>query len=595
MKTLTAFVLVLVAHCSFGQLPNYLENYIEEKFRDERIREFVRNHALAYQEAKANGVEYVPEGPSAIDFLNSLEISNTETKGINFTFSPAGAEPHIAINPTNSDHVVVTYMSGGGSLNFPIFVSMDGGNTWTQSSYDAQAQLDNHASGASVAGGGDPILAFDDDGNLHLTYIFAYTSGFNILGAMFYVNSTDGGLSFNIPPNGAHLIYEGNVFAGDLLDRQWMHCDNTGGAEDGTLYMSAVYFGGGFGTAGQLVLKKGVADDGFTSNTVAVPHTGGLSTQFGNLKTDNNGDVHMACMRFDGGTGAGEIVYTKSTDAASTFTPYTVIANATTGLPNNAPTHIVHDRDNSATSLAVDGNNVYIAWSDFTGGTMRGFFTYSSDGGVNFATPYEFGPAIFGSGFLHAMPNIAADNGRVSVTWYKVDSTTFETEYVMAESDNAGQSFDSYAIISAGTTDFQNETPGDFYGDYNASEKDNCNTYSVFCDGRTGSPVVYFVNEDACSLGVGVEEITAINGTLNLALYPNPTQDMLNIEVSSETPSSGEISIINVDGRVVKVQELNTNSQLQKVEINVSELASGVYRLRVETDKEYIQRSFVKK
>lgn len=591
MKSLLAGLFAVAANLSFGQLSPSLEHYIEEKFRDERVREYVEEHAIAAQEARQSGKEYVPSGPTPHQFMESIGAVYT-TKGINHSFSATGgAEPYIAMNPTNSDHLVVTYMAP--NQEYPIFVTTDGGQTWTQSSFSPLSQLNVHAPGTTILGGGDPVVAFDANGNLHLTYIYAHGAGFPILGGMYYANSTDGGLTFNIPANGAHVIYEGDVFNGDLLDRQWMHCDNTGGVDDGSLYMSCVYFGGGFGTAGELVLKKGLNDDGFTSNTVAVPHNNGLSTQFGNLKVDDNGHVHMACMLFDGSSGAGDIVYTKSTDGGTTFSSPLTIAPTLTALPNNAGTHIVHGRDNTATSLAVEGSNVYVSWCDFTGGEMRGFFSRSTDAGASFSAPVEFGQDIFGNGFYHLMPNVAADNGRVSITWYKVDSTNFETEYMLAESSDAGATFAAHAVISSGTTDFMNEDAQDFYGDYNCSEKSDCNTFSVFTDGSSGSPVVYFVNENACELGIG--EISAINGSLSLSqLYPNPLDNELNVVLSNKMNTEALMEIVDLNGKVVYTESVNLSPVEQSFTLELDELAVGAYQFRVKTSNEFLVRAIVK-
>ncbi len=592
MKTLTTFVLAIIAQVSFGQISNELEHYLEEKIRDVQVRKYVTEHALAHKEAKDAGVTYIPEGKNPASFMQSLGYE-AGARGINHEFSvTGGAEPFIAMNPLNSDHLAVTYMSRADS-DYPIFVTLDGGVTWAQSSFSPLSQLNIYAPGTFVLGGGDPILAFDNNGTLHLTYIYAHGSGFPVLGGMYYVNSSDGGLNFTVPSGGDHVIYEGDVFAGDLLDRQWMACDNTTGTENGTLYMSAVYFGGPFGTAGELVLKKGLTDSGFTSNSIAVPFVGSETTQFGNIKVDDAGTVHVACMRFDGTTAAGNILYTQSTDGGATFPTVVTIANATTGLPNNAATHIVHSRDNSATSLAVDGDNVYIAWSDFDNGILRGFFSYSFDNGTSFSVPTQFGENLFGTGFHHVMPHVAADNGRVSISWYKVDTATMITDYMIAESDNAGFSFLTNAIVSSSTTDFANEDANDFYGDYNASEKSGCRTFSVFSDGRGGSPVVYFVNEDGCNLGI--KEVSAINGALSVGdLYPNPSTNEVTFTLSFDGAENAMIELLDLKGAVLLEQDINLTPLNQNFNLDLSGIVPGTYHVRIVTPNEFAVRTLIK-
>ncbi len=584
----------VLAISAYAQVPAGVEHYIEEKIKNEEVREYVMNHTRMAYEAREAGQTYIPQGPTPAEFMTEIGYE-TSPKGINHAFSATGgAEPFIAVNPSNANHIAVSYMSRA-DADYPVFITFDGGSTWQQSAFSSLAQLDVVNPGAFVLGGGDPVLAFDDAGNLHMTYIYAHGAGFPVLGSMYYVNSTDGGLTFDIPAGGAHVIYEGDIFAGDLLDRQWMHCDVTGGTNDGNLYMSAVYFGGGFGTAGELVLKKTPADDGFSSSVVGVAHSGGMSTQFGNLKVDNAGNVHMACMLFDGASGAGTIEYVKSTDGAATFPTGSTIGTATTGLPNDAATHVVHNRDNAATSLAVDGDNVYVAWCDFASGGIEGFFSYSNDGGVTFSAPTEFGETIFGAGYHHVMPVVAADSGRVSIAWYKVDTTTFDTQYILAESDDAGASFSTHMTISQGNTDFANESDQDFYGDYNCMEKKGCRTFAIFSDGNTGAPVVYFVNQDACNL-VGVEEITPVNVDFEIgSVYPNPTTDHVTVQMNSENPMDGKIQIIDQAGRIVLEQNETIVEGVNSINLNLSSVPRGVYRLKLSTPSGFAVRALVKK
>ncbi len=576
----------------FAQV-NHLEEYLEEKVRNEQIRNFLLNHAEAYQEAKSKNEIYVPDGPTIEEFMEKNNINlNKNTRAIEYDFSvTGGAEPFIAINPNDPNHVVVTYMSAADS-DYPIYVSFDAGFSWTPSGFSSLTELDNQYPGASVFGGGDPVFAFDDNGNLHMTYIYVHGAGLNFVAGMYYVNSTDGGLTFNVPGGGGHIVYEGDILSSDLLDRQWMHCDKTGSAHDGTLYMSAVYFGGGFGTAGELVLKKTPTDSGFSSYTVAVPHAGGNSTQFGNLKVDDNGVVHVGCLEMDG-NGVGQVVYVQSTDQAATFSTPLAVANATTALPNGG-THLIHGRDNSSVSTAVDGDNIYMVWTDMNTTDVRAYLAYSTDGGSNFSAPIEFGYDLFGAGYFDLMPNVAADAGKASITWYQVDSVTLEANYLMAEFEAATGTFLGHKTISNGATDFMNENAQDFYGDYNASERHNCNTYSVFSDGRSGSPVVYFVNQDACALGV--DDILPVNGQLQMGrIYPNPVNETLSLSASHKTGASVMIDVLDVNGKVIIRQSKQLGVQATTHEINVTNLAAGVYQLRVSSDKEYAVQGFVKK
>ena len=112
-------------------------------------------------------------------------------------------------------------------------------------------------------------------------------------------------------------------------------------------------------------------------------------------------------------------------------------------------------------------------------------------------------------------------------------------------------------------------------------------------DGNTDNPRTITVVADATYIAsfasvVGIEE----SAVSEIALFPNPTTDILNI-TSSETIS--EIEIVNVMGQVVKRIEVNADN----VVCDVEELKAGVYVVRIRTAKSdtsatLSQRRFVK-
>ncbi|MEI7502087.1 MAG: T9SS type A sorting domain-containing protein [Paludibacter sp.] len=73
-------------------------------------------------------------------------------------------------------------------------------------------------------------------------------------------------------------------------------------------------------------------------------------------------------------------------------------------------------------------------------------------------------------------------------------------------------------------------------------------------------------------------ELTPINGEQNskLTLFPNPVQDVLNIEMSNVGLKPMQIEIVGIDGKVALLTVLhNRNSS-----ISVSSLPKGLYLLR---------------
>lgn len=79
----------------------------------------------------------------------------------------------------------------------------------------------------------------------------------------------------------------------------------------------------------------------------------------------------------------------------------------------------------------------------------------------------------------------------------------------------------------------------------------------------------------------------------SLVVYPNPTQESLNVQITHENLQVKEMEICDVYGKVVSVTETPFATSLQ-TRINVSGLANGVYFVRVITEQGVLTKPFVK-
>ncbi len=83
-----------------------------------------------------------------------------------------------------------------------------------------------------------------------------------------------------------------------------------------------------------------------------------------------------------------------------------------------------------------------------------------------------------------------------------------------------------------------------------------------------------------------------INETqVKITIYPNPVQNLLNIQLSDIQLVTGSIQIFDVSGRVVTSQNFETD----KFSIDVSNLTQGVYILQINTEAFTQKLKFVKK
>lgn len=406
---------------------------------------------------------------------------------------------------------------------------------------------------------------------------------------MFYVYSSDTGKTFTVPEIKHHVVYEGNLFASDMLDRQWMDLDNTGGPYDGNLYMSAFYFSGPLSTPGQVLLTKPADSSGFRTDSVttAVVATPGNITQFGNVKVDESGRVHVSCALIDEIDGGGLIYHTVSSDGGNSFSAPTQVGTGVLLAPQpGTNSSVIHSRENAAISMAVDGDNVYIVWTDLGNDASKAYFSYSNDGGLNFSQQFEFGNELLDESSFHFMPNVSADSGRVTISWYSIDKSSGAVDYYMAESGNSGVTFDSVLLVSDTSSTFVGGANA-FYGDYNSSVKHGCTSWTVWSDGRTGSPDIYVAKARLCESNIGqvasVTELSPVSEDFQVGnVWPNPAHNVLSVQLHITESQFVQAEIYDLRGRLVRQTDLEfVLDNSNEFQVNVEGIAPGQYLLKV--------------
>jgi hypothetical protein len=79
-----------------------------------------------------------------------------------------------------------------------------------------------------------------------------------------------------------------------------------------------------------------------------------------------------------------------------------------------------------------------------------------------------------------------------------------------------------------------------------------------------------------------VEE--AVNPMTSTRVYPNPTTDVLNIEVNASQASEMSISVYNIMGQNVMNKTVNINTGINRPSISTAELNSGIYFVTVKAN-----------
>lgn len=82
---------------------------------------------------------------------------------------------------------------------------------------------------------------------------------------------------------------------------------------------------------------------------------------------------------------------------------------------------------------------------------------------------------------------------------------------------------------------------------------------------------------------IGIAEVEKLNSSVNI--YPNPSNGLVNVNISQENLTNVEVSIVNIIGDVVSIQTIANTSKNSLVTFNLGENAAGVYIVNIKTEK----------
>lgn len=555
--------------------------------------------------------------PVVLDAIGSIKQADEGEEGrlTNNDDDIQEGEPFIAINPTDSLNIVISYMQldAMGSLAFPVYSSFDGGESWAVSSYQAAAELveDGYT---FPAGGGDPILAFDNNGRLYFSFLYlAFIDQIDLFTfaprvTTYWAYSDDGGLTFETPSDNiiasARIgLLSGAVTEGDgFLDRPWFAVDRSGGACDGMLYASGWFIRSDTSAlpSGMVVRRKLPGVDAFED--VHVRASVDTLVQFGNVQTDDNGTLHIVY----GNLISDNIMYAFSTDCGASFS--TPVAVGDFVWDENSTDFAIIDRDNPASGLGVaaETGNPHVVWTSFENGQSTAYYARSTDAGATWETPVNFNDLLPESNTQAYFPNLAVSpSGKVSVSWFDLDSLDSGL-YTFAESQDGGANFSDITPLSTAPTPFAEYNICDpnnpygppclFFGDYFGSTRTECKSYSVWADGRESQgPKIYVGITSHCDNVTSTTDFYPITDKISLqSLFPNPANERVNLDIELKQNTDLMIDLYDTQGRVIQqFTQTYANGQHQ-ISLDIGDLSAGVYVVKIASDFGVISKHFVK-
>jgi hypothetical protein len=405
------------------------------------------------------GIQHCNDGSSEDDG-EELATSGTDVDTTDGGSRRQGNEPFTVIDPTDPDLVVAGWNDycltdlGAGWQGFAF--STDRGETWTDSIVPGYPQ-DTSAEGmASPLFGnhtdaGDPIAAFDNEGNLFVGGI-----AFNRVGAIngdVYVSTylTDPHPSgYPVDYARTRIVGRGTPsrnFQGVFQDKPMLEVDRTGGDHDGNVYVCWSRFTG-FGQ--NRIQFSRSTDSGQTfSRPISITTPGLASVQGCDIAIEGDGDVYLTFRTFGDSSSrrANGLGFARSTDGGVSFSDAELIRSIVPYAPAD-PTRDCGDGPFECTTgfvfhrvplepratadqMSAD-DGVFLTYNEIRPGSSEpSDSTYSSagagqvgqslvyviesrDDGATWSDPVAVDPADEGHQFF---PDIDALDGTLAVIW----------------------------------------------------------------------------------------------------------------------------------------------------------------------------------
>jgi hypothetical protein len=254
-----------------------------------------------------------------------------------------GNEPYAVIDPTNADHIFTGWndycQSDLGATWQGFGFSTDGGATWTSSIVPGYPQDTSTEGRASPLFGthtdaGDPIAAFDNDGNLFvggIAFNRVKPSNDDIWVATYGTNPSP---SMPVDYLRTVIVDRGtpsSTTSGQLQDKPMLEVDRTGGANDGNVYVCWSRF---TGVAGQnkIFFSRSTNSGATFSKPISISKSNQVhSVQGCDIAIEHDGDVYVTFRTINDNasktvTGLG---YARSTNGGVSFSTAQLIRSIT--------------------------------------------------------------------------------------------------------------------------------------------------------------------------------------------------------------------------------------------------------------------------
>lgn len=484
-------------------------------------------------------------------------------------------EPVVTISPSDENKMFVSAVTIDVSTGFKsegIYLSEDGGLTWTGNDKCTGASIYNH--------GGDPGVAITNTGRLVLSHIGLQFPGM-------YTNYSD--------DNGASWSANHTISNNPVEDKGTLEIDNSADSPYGNrLYLGYVDY---VNTAVRISLST---DNGQNWSQPALVNPAPPTRSTGSsIAIASDGSAYLCWAGVTSSTDTHEdyVGFAHSTDGGQNwdFNQNIIDINGITGLLSEKD----NIRVNSIPQIEIDNSGgtrdgwLYIVTTEKNNppaGSDPDIILYrSTDKGDTWSDGIRVNQDPLNNGKIQYFPHLEVDNtGRLSMIFYDDRNTTSDSTGVMISTSSDGgdhwsefalnnSTFKPYGIVG-GSSNYQ--------GDHIALISTGTNLNAFWMADYSGIYQVWSVIIDKTSVGISGD--TPESSPENLTLfqnYPNPFNPSTMIKYSLGKRSFVTLKVYDMLGREITTL-VNSEQASGEHEVNYrpENLTSGIYFYTLQAD-----------
>ena len=472
----------------------------------------------------------------------------------------AGNEPSLAVDPTNTDRIVVGWRQFDNiASNFRqagYGYSTNGGGAFTFSGPINPGVFRS-----------DPVLDFDGEGNL-------YYNSLTVNFACDVYKIEDGGVVWDGP------------FPAHGGDKQWMRMDRTTGIGARNNYSN---WNESFTTCAPGYFTRSTDGSETFETCIEIDE----SPRWGTLAVDANGDLYITGIS---NNGTGFVVIKSSTakdpGAAVTWESVTVVdLDGDLGIGQTINPQGLSGQ--TWVDVDLSNDNVYVL------ATVERFsvsdpadvmFAKSTDGGASFAAPVRINTDTGTDAYQWFGTLSVAPNGRIDVIWLDTraaPSGTVDSVLYYSYSEDEGESWTDNEPISDAFDPTIGYPQQNKMGDYFDMISDNDFAHLAWANTLNGGQDVYYTRITPALLGIN----DLSSNSFGARVSPNPFSEITTIEFSMDNDANTKVEVYDILGRKVNTLLDETVSGNQRLSwdgttAEGSKLNSGLYFITIASEGE---------